>query len=126
MTQGSEMTTEEFEQIALQPVEMQMLPGLTRKAFNKNATYKLGMVTHHKRRVGRPSSFLRCVPRSRRIRSLARPITIECQQSAGLTIRLGEYPKSNSYTVDGVGHNEYRERRSRRLDGIRNDLEYGA
>lgn len=37
------MTTEEFEQIALQPMEMQMLPGLTRKAFNKNATYKLGI-----------------------------------------------------------------------------------
>lgn len=43
MTQGSEMTTEEPEQIALQPVEMQMLPGLTRKAFKKNVAFELGI-----------------------------------------------------------------------------------
>jgi hypothetical protein len=44
MTQGSEMTTEEFERIALQPVEMKMLPGLTREAFNKNTAFQLGIV----------------------------------------------------------------------------------
>ena len=41
---------------------------------------------------------------------------------AGSTKRRGGYLKSKPYAIYSVGHNKYRERWGRRLDGITDDL----